>query len=86
MRLDPRVGEEFPFDAQFLNARRDWLEEITRSSLAAVITLVAVVFLIGAALAGWETRDFSYLDDVWRALAFPLGAVTFHYLSGRRRG
>jgi hypothetical protein len=86
MTFQPNIGEDFPADVQFLHARRGWLEEITRSSLTAVITLVAVVFLIGAAWVGWETRDFRYLDDVWRALAFPLGAVTFHYLSGHRRG
>jgi hypothetical protein len=86
MAFDPNIGNDFPADVQFLNARRDWLEEITRSSLTAMITLIAVIFLIGAAWAGWETRNFRYLDDVWRALAFPLGAVTFHYLSGRRRG
>ena len=85
MAFKPNIGEEFRLDAHFLNARRDWLEELTRSSLTAVITLVAVVFLIGAALAGWDTRDFSYLDAVWGALAFPLGAMTYHYLSGRRR-
>jgi hypothetical protein len=51
-----------------------------------VITLIAVLFLVGAALTGWETRDFGYLDAVWQALAFPLGALTFHYLPGRRRG
>ena len=86
MVFRPNIGEDFPLDAHFLNARRDWLEELTRSSLTAVITLVAVVFLIGAAVPGWEARDFGYLDAVWQALAFPLGALTFHYLSGRRQG
>lgn len=86
MPFDPNIGADFPLDAQFLDARRAWLEELTRTSLTGVIALVAVIFLIGAALAGWEARDFSYLHAVWQAVAFPLGALSFHYLSGRRQG
>jgi hypothetical protein len=52
MRFKPNLGEEFPLDVQSLNARRNLLEEITRSYLTAVVMLIAIMFLVGSGSSG----------------------------------
>ena len=84
MAFEPNIGEEFPLDAQLLKARRGLLEEITRSYLTAVVLVVAVLFLIGAAILGLVNGGFDHLGAVWNALAAPLGAIVGYYLPGRR--
>jgi hypothetical protein len=84
MAFKPNIGEEFPLDVQSLNARRSLLEEITRSYLTAAVLIVAVLFLIGAAILGLEKGSFEQLGAVWNALAAPLGAIVGYYLPGRR--
>jgi len=84
MAFKPNIGEGFPLDAQLLKARRNLLEEITRSHLTAVVLIVAVLFLIGAAIFGLVDGSFDRLGAVWNALAAPLGAIVGYYLPGRR--
>jgi hypothetical protein len=86
MGFEPKVGQEFPVDVQLLNARRGLIEEVTRSYLTATITLVAVLFLIGAAVVGLFTGDFEYRGAVWVVLAAPLGTILGYYLPGRDEG
>lgn len=87
MAFKPNIGEDFPLDVQSLNARRSLLEEITRSYLTAVVMIVAILFLIGAALFGLFVGSFEYLGAVWNALAAPLGAIVGYYLpAGRTQG
>jgi hypothetical protein len=52
MAFEPNVGEEFPLEVEVLRARRSLLEEITRSYLTAVVMVVAIMFLGGAAVCG----------------------------------
>jgi hypothetical protein len=78
-------SEEIPLHVESLNARRGLLEEITRSYLSAGVMLIAVTFLIGAAILGLAKGSFEHLGAVWNALAAPLGAIVGYYLPGRRR-
>ncbi len=47
--------------------------------------LIAVTFLVGAAILGLANGSFEHLGAVWNALAAPLGAIVGYYLPGRRR-
>lgn len=85
MQFKPNLGEEFPLDVQSLNARRGLLEEVTRSYLTAAVMVVAVMFLVVAAILGLLKDSFEHLGAVWNALAAPLGAIVGYYLPGRSR-
>jgi hypothetical protein len=84
MAFKPNIGEEFPLDVQLLKARRGLLEEITRSYLTSFALIVAVLFLVGAAILGLISGSFDRLGAVWNALAAPRGAIVGYYLPGRR--
>jgi hypothetical protein len=84
MRFKAKLGEELPLDLQVLKARRGLLEEITRSYLVGAMALVAVSFLVGAAILELVDGSFEWLGAVWTALAVPLGAVVGHCLPGQR--
>jgi hypothetical protein len=73
--VQTNIGEEFPLDVQLLKARRGLLEEITRSYLTSFALIVAVLFLVGAAILGLISGSFDRLGAVWNALAAPRGAT-----------
>lgn len=86
MKKPREIGDDFPVqNAEVIEAKRRYLETQTTALIAKVILVSALVTIVGAALYGVLAEDFSALQTLWAAIAFPLGAVINHYLERRMR-
>jgi predicted MFS family arabinose efflux permease len=86
MKKPREIGDDFPVqNAEVIDASRRYLEAQTTALIAKVILVSALVTIVGASLYGLLTEDFSALQTLWAAIAFPLGAVINHYLERRMR-
>lgn len=83
MKLSIDVGEDFPLDAEVIEARARYTETKTRGRIALLILGLAAVAVVTATIIGLADGSFNELNCVWIAAGPFIGAVVGHYL-GRK--
>ena len=73
MLYRPRIGKEFSIET--LKHESVWLNEVRKTYITIAVIVVSILFLGGAAILGLFTGDFEYLEDLWMAVALPIGWV-----------
>ncbi|NJD36148.1 MAG: hypothetical protein FIA96_15185 [Betaproteobacteria bacterium] len=79
MRYKPKIGEELALSAAVIAAKTRQARECTRSTIALLIMVAALLALVSGARFGLYHGDFSVLQTVWAIIAVPVGYVIAHY-------
>lgn len=83
MKLRIDVGEDFPLDAEVIDARARYVEAKTRGRVAIGILSFAAIAIMVSFTIGLVDSTFNELNCVWIAAGPFLGAVVGRYL-GRK--
>lgn len=83
MKLSINVGEDFPLDAEVIDAKARYAETKTRGRIAFLILILSAAAVMGATGIGFVDGSFNELNCVWIAAGPLIGAVVARYL-GRK--
>jgi di/tricarboxylate transporter len=82
MRYKPKIGNEFPITKDVIVARTRHITELTRSTIAlSIVVLALLALLITGALCAYR-GDFQGLQTLWAVIAAPLGCIIGYYFRG----